>query len=873
MDEITKTTEPQEFPVPEAGETMAAPEVVAAPAEPVRLSRKEKKALKKAKKKEKKQQKKTAKKERRKRWKETKKEDRRKLKEHYKDAPWFIRIPRLMIRPLVKITFFATLGITAILLVVGIYYGIRGIRILDALDHMEDEVDKEVIEEMSPYDTEGAERIAAYPSVDPDDTWTICIYMIGADLEDYDENDLSLTTELQISKEKAERKQAYTERYLNRLEKYSLDLNNNGLPLPEFLYYPEKPVAGREYLMNETVVTSYPGCASTDIMEMLSAELSDNITIVIQTGGATRWENTFINPNKTQRFVISKDRYFEEVENLPLQRATDPETLSDFLRFCKKDYSADHTMLVLWDHGSGPFGYGSDSIYGGGAMSINEIRQALGSVYRPNDENPAFDIIGFDACLMSNLEVTHELEGFASFYALSEESEPGDGWNYTPVLEKMSEDPTLSPAAIAQLIADSYTDYYMTINANVGWIRGMDDVTFAVIDAKKAKELYNAYTELTKQQLKDAAKDISVLAEIGRCCEKSPHVSADSYNVFNLVDLGCYADLMVDTYPEEASKIANLLDEAVLYHRQNGSLADTQGMSVYIPGSIDSYYGLHYFLNYEYDICKDDNTRALYFYKMSGCLNDEMMEYVAKLTDAKPTVLDISLFSAFEKKNPVIEEKSFHIPVSEELQKMIQNYTMQLASYDEDTGEVVYYGEDEYLYLDGEGNLCCDFEGEWVYLDGELLAIEITSNTLSSVEYRSHVLYNGSDAYLIFAYNRDTEDFDIKGVRLFPSTDDEINYLVNAKNNMELQLKDSIIPVYPANDWNGMSYDKQGNKITYRSTTKIVMKSLPAGYYLAMADISDQRGDVYNSKVLGYTVSGGKIKKCEIDPDFVATDY
>lgn len=57
------------------------------------LSRKEKKQLKKAEKKEKKTQKKIAKKERKKRWKETRKEDRRKLKEHYKDAPWFIRIP------------------------------------------------------------------------------------------------------------------------------------------------------------------------------------------------------------------------------------------------------------------------------------------------------------------------------------------------------------------------------------------------------------------------------------------------------------------------------------------------------------------------------------------------------------------------------------------------------------------------------------------------------------------------------------------------------------------------------------------------------------------------------------------------------------
>ena len=84
-------------------------------------------------------------------------------------------------------------------------------------------------------------------------------------------------------------------------------------------------------------------------------------------------------------------------------------------------------MLVLWNHGGGPFGYGMDSIFGG-MFSLKDIRTALSQVYRPNTSKPAFDIIGFDACLMSTLEVTNALDGFADYYCLSEESEPGDGW-------------------------------------------------------------------------------------------------------------------------------------------------------------------------------------------------------------------------------------------------------------------------------------------------------------------------------------------------------------------------------------------------------------------------------------------------------------
>ena len=848
----------------------AAPEVVQ------ELSRKEKKQLKKAQKKEKKIQKKLAKKERKKRWKETKKEDRRKLKEHYKDAPWFIRIPRLALRPAVKVLFW---GLVATLVISLIVQGIKLAEYADiglALLHQNDEVTKEQLYEYCPLDEEGIKRIDEYPDIDPNETWTICVYMVGADLEDYDENDLSDTTTIQISEEAAKLHREDSAGAIDRLRTYSDELDGNNLPLPEYLYYPEKPVASTEYVTEETIVAPVgSGAASADILEMQTADLSDNITIVLQTGGATRWDNTFINPNKTQRFVIDKEHPFEEVANLPLQRANDPDTLSDFLNFCKEDYPADHTMLILWDHGGGPFGYGVDTIFGNTIMSMKEVRQALSNVYTADPEHPAFDIIGFDACLMSCLEVTHDLYGFASFYALSEETEPGEGWDYTSFLNEMSANPSMSPAAVARTIADTYMDYYAQSDVNMSkYVDMTNDVTFAVVDPEKAEELYDAYSELAKHQLKDAVEDISVLAEIGRCSNNVPHVASGAYDIYNLIDLGCYVDLMIDYYPEECSNIKNLINEAIIYHRECGSLATTQGIAVYLPGCISSYMGLHYFLDYIYNICEDPYVKALYYYKISGCLNDEMKETVKTLTDAKPQVLDLGQFSTFEKTTPVIDGNTFYIPVSDSLMNMTQEYTFQIAIYDDYSGEFTYYGEDEYVYLDGEGNLCSDFDGQWVFLDGQPLALEITSKTISNVEYRSHVLYNGKDAYLVFSFDRDTEKFEIKGIRLFPEySQDQFNFSLNERNTIQLKPKDTIVPIYPASDVYGRQYETEGKKITLTTSSGIEMKPLDKGYYLAMADIYDQRGDAYSSMVIGYEISGGEIKLCELNPDFTGTDY
>ena len=230
----------------EAAETTAetaAEAVTAETAAPLNLTRREKKQLKKAQKKEKKIQKKIAKKERKLRWKETKKEDRRKLKEHYKDAPWYIRIPRLALRPMAKISFWVLVAAVVVAIGFAINSVAPFLQVVFAYIHKDDEVTREQIEMLSPYDTEGAARIAAMPSIDPDETWTICIYMVGADLEDYDEIDLSTTTKMQIVNERNARKQAALDQGFNQLKTYADDLSKNNLPLPEFLYYPEKTVA------------------------------------------------------------------------------------------------------------------------------------------------------------------------------------------------------------------------------------------------------------------------------------------------------------------------------------------------------------------------------------------------------------------------------------------------------------------------------------------------------------------------------------------------------------------------------------------------------------------------------------------------------
>ena len=232
--------------------------------------------------------------------------------------------------------------------------------------------------DLSPLDEEGAKRIAAIPAIGEDETWTICVYLVGSNLEDCDENDLSYLASMLAKDKRNENVSSIYDQRADNLARFTSELRENGLDLPEFFFYPEKPVASSEVVTQDVIVADRLGAASSDIGEMTAGTWSDNISIVIQTGGATRWSNQMVNPNRTQRFLY-RGGDFTEVANMALEPPSEPDTLADFLRFCKKEYPADHTMLVLWNHGGGPFGYGNDSIFSG-SFSLADIREALGKL-------------------------------------------------------------------------------------------------------------------------------------------------------------------------------------------------------------------------------------------------------------------------------------------------------------------------------------------------------------------------------------------------------------------------------------------------------------------------------------------------------------
>ena len=812
--------------------------------------------------------------ERREKWKEKKRERRLAQKDFYKYAPGIVRGWNLYIKK--PFCVFLVICIIAGLclgpwkqpisdisskLIMDYYFGTKDAEISDK--------QKETIYEMSPLDEKGNSKIDAFPAIGSDETWTISIYMVGSDLEDAKQIDLSEITVEQTKDKNNKNGELEKEQHKERLNRFTGELAEKGLEIPAFFYYPIVPVASSKNVTEDVVVADRRGAASGDIAEICSDKWSDNIRIVIQTGGARHWSNKMVNPNRTQRFVYEKGS-FKEVENLPLQEVSTTEALTDFISFSNEKYHSDHNMLVLWDHGCGPFGYGYDTIYNK-LFSMKEIRAALENVYGKAPERSPYDIIGFDACLMSEVTVTNLLSDYADYFCVSEEVEPGDGWAYDRFLKEMTDDPTMSAPKVCRAIADSYTDYYMQENVNVGSLLEQS-VTFSVLDAKKTAELFDAYSELCKKQLVDATTDLGVLSEMGRMGLRSTRYAQDHSNAFNMSDLGNYVDYLVDSYPVECSKIKKLIGETVLYHRENGALSDSTGIAVYLPCQVDTYKGLLKYLNYIYEIIDDDNIRALYYYKQAGCLNDELAEYVKTLTDNEPKKLDLKLFNDFTKAEPTVGDGTFSLPVSEDLQNLMVDHYIEVAKLDEKKATITDYGYNGGLELDGDGCLISDFDGKWPSINNVPLYVEVVSNTDSGIEFKSHINHNGDEAYLILNYDKDTEELTVNSVRKVEEAN--ANYMDNTKSNLQLEKGDTITPLYKETDLkDGSESSVSGKSVKIKSNTSYEMKVLPKGYYLGTVVITDPRGDSYYSAVVGADIGPGGVTGWKTDDRFRGSNY
>ncbi len=336
------------------------------------------------------------------------------------------------------------------------------------------------------------------------------------------------------------------------------------------------------YMCGSDLESNY-GAATADIAEMLDVDPSDDITVIIQTGGAEKWQNFGISSKRISRFML-KDGELSKLAELPQANMGDGRTLYEFVQFCQQNYAAEHQILLFWDHGGGSvFGFANDQNFKFDSISLSELRNALSSVYGDEVSEKPFEIIGFDTCLMASVDTAASIEPYANYMVASQEVEPGNGWYYTKWLNVLAADPDQDAIELGKSMCDSYLEgceQYDTAEA----------ATLSLIDLSRINPMVKAWNTFGMYALVQAAEDDSFYAAIGRAASRSENFSnSRSSGYTNMVDMGDFISRVSKASAEHhpaADEMLKYLEDAVLY-RVSGPAHNVSGLSCYYPYDAD----------------------------------------------------------------------------------------------------------------------------------------------------------------------------------------------------------------------------------------------------------------------------------------------
>lgn len=385
--------------------------------------------------------------------------------------------------------------------------------------------------------------------------------------------------------------------------------------------------------------------AARNIQQMANIGSNENITIVVHL-------DIRISGNKkiTRRYLIEKDQVLHIDPYNPLTQQMDsgnPATLISFCEWAIKNYSADEYDLILWNHGTGilepPRGkiinpmdlfvfnpsthrLDLDRSIGfmdaidhlepkqrgicwddttGNYLSNRKLETALETICQKCLNGKKFGIIGFDACLMSMIEVSSFIKKYAQVMVGSEEVELGMGWKYDEVLFPFIKE-TLSTFAFASHIVNAYNKTYQSIT---------NDYTLSAINLNSIDLLEQNIDHVAKILIEGLDKQKSAIHQAIKDSKNKlvcTHFDEPTYidlhhfyknlsnNIKKLTAEGIYLSPTVkNTLLAKLDEGIQLIEHLVIANTVGKNLKNARGIAIYFPErGIHSSYKEAIFLKY-----------------------------------------------------------------------------------------------------------------------------------------------------------------------------------------------------------------------------------------------------------------------------------
>ncbi len=265
----------------------------------------------------------------------------------------------------------------------------------------------------------------------------------------------------------------------------------------------------------------------------------------------------------------------------------DPQTLKNFIEYVYNLYGGEHIALILWNHGSGFYGSSleftpTNIAYDDtddDSLDEAEIRNVLEEL---NSTGIHIDLLAMDACLMGMIEITYEYTGLVDVLVASEETEPGDGYEYNYWLDDLVDNPGTTPQELGEILVQAYSERYS----------GSSDVTSSATDLNILYEKVIPVLDEFSQYVIDNMGSLSSVLQQARDNAQAFYYSSFKDLVDFMEKVKSYtSDLELI---ELANNVIGNVSEAVIAEWHSSDLR-ANGLSIWFPSqdTWDSY-------NYQY---------------------------------------------------------------------------------------------------------------------------------------------------------------------------------------------------------------------------------------------------------------------------------
>ena len=332
------------------------------------------------------------------------------------------------------------------------------------------------------------------------------------------------------------------------------------------------------------------GAGLLDIAEMEAAGASEHVNVVVQVDRALGQTALDGDWTDTRRLLIQEDGTTIQVASLGETNMGDPQTLADFISWGMRQYPANRTALIIWDHGAGWNGIAFDddtADFGeNDHISLPDLRGALDAALSQANRSK-LDVIGFDACLMGQIDVFQAVQPYAKFAVGSEELTPGLGWDYTTLLTHLYDAPTMNGEQLSHQMVADFMSYYSTIQPD-------DFVTMTAVNLSLLPQLTQAVEALAHRITAVPAAVASAVGDARSGAASFARVYADAYEQYAAIDLHHFSTILAQRSPDDevnrlAEAVVMAVDSVVIAHEQAIGIKDSHGVAIYFPRNIDFY--------------------------------------------------------------------------------------------------------------------------------------------------------------------------------------------------------------------------------------------------------------------------------------------